>query len=99
MTIRHFQNRRAIGWLAILAIDLGGARPLLAGLADTDRIAHGDAGLDHQIEFPLAGLHHNGPGGVFPVEIDHAGGGLSGAGGQDGSNACGGNGACNLRRH
>ena len=66
----HFAWRRP-GRVEILAVDLGGAGPLLAGPADADRVAHGLALTDNEIEPALIGLDHDGSRRIVAAETDH----------------------------
>src|SRR6185369_1851816 len=65
----HFTRRRPCR-VEVLALDRGGAGPLLAGLADADRIAHGATRIENEIKPALVGLHHDRARRVLAVDTD-----------------------------
>ena len=63
--------RRRPGRIAVFAVDPGGTRPLLAGFADPDRVAHGMTLVENEIEVALVGPYHDRSRRIVAVHADH----------------------------
>jgi hypothetical protein len=68
-------SARHVGWRLpgrpdVLAVDDRAPRPLLPGASDTNRIAQRTPVAEHEVEFALAGAHHDGAGRGVAVEGD-----------------------------